>query len=674
MSSKSGRKLSEAIEQKEGLDPMRTAFRAVIAKQEKNAGRMPDLEQRRERLKRVREAATGDSALLEAAVSNLEANGFRVRGAGDASAAIRIVLEEMGDEKLLVKSKTNLSKEIGLAGALEDAGIKVVETDIGDRIIQLSGQPTVHPTGPCSQLTRHDIALVLSQYLGREVEPEPHHLIEAILDDIKPYIDEARVGLTGVNAIAAAEGATVHVHNEGNVDLVSQRPGKLIILASLDKIYPDIEESINMVRLETYYATGQPMTSFIRIIGGPSQTADIEKELYKGVHGPGEVVVVLLDNGRRELISDDVLKEALYCVGCGGCLLECPVYDIIGPDYGSPGLLGGPGICRASGTGDLDRAIDRGLAYCLTCRNCVERCPVSIDTPRLIEKVRARATESGLMPLPQHKPVTASVRNYGNPWVQPRQMRNRWARGLGIEENIGSPVLFFAGCSLSFVSQEVAVAAVKTLGAAGVRPYYLGREELCCGSPVLRLGDEELFVELARENIEKFRASGINEIITLCPGCMKALREYRDYFPGFDLPVRHISEVLAQAVDGGTMTLRSPSPRRVTYHDPCHLGRACGIYEEPRRVLAAIEGIEVVEMDRNREYAACCGSGGGVKTAFPDLARAIGHSRSEMAEAVGAELIVTSCPWCETNLSDSMVGSRYRVPVMDLVELVLESL
>jgi L-lactate dehydrogenase complex protein LldG len=666
--------IDEAIRRKERLEPMRAAFRSIIEKREKNASRIPDLEVRLERLRRVRESTVGDTGLLEKAIENLEANGFRVRRAGDAAEAVQAVLEELGSEKLLVKSKSNLSKEIGLSTALGEAGVEVVETDIGDRILQLAGEPTVHPTGPCAQLTRYDIAKIVSEYLGREVEPEPLRLIEAIREDLLPRIQKASIGLTSMNAIAAAEGSVVVIHNEGNVDLVSQRPDKLIMLSSAEKVYPDLEEAINMAMLETYYSTGEPITAFIRITSGPSRTADIEKEIFSGVHGPAEIVIVMIDNGRSRLAYDKHLSEALYCIGCGSCLLECPVYDVVGPEYGSPGHLGGIGVSLASYLEGLNEAVEDGLTYCTTCRNCLERCPVSLDIPEFIENLRARATREQLLPLARHKPLIASIKNYDNPWMQPRHNRDRWAKELKTEGPGGpSSSIFFAGCSLSFLSQDVAKSAMRLLGAAGISPLYLGSEERCCGSPLLRLGEEELFLELARANMESFNIPGVTEIIAACPGCLKTLREYSDFFPTFDIRIRHITEVLAEAVDAGRLRLRAPGNLVVTYHDPCHLGRACGIYDEPRKILSAIEGLTLVEMERNREFSACCGAGGGVKTGFPDLAAAIGLRRSGMAEAAGAELIVTSCPWCEQNLADSMVGSEYRVEVKDILELVEES-
>lgn len=659
--------VASAVESADRLQPMRAAFRSVVEKQRQNLGRMGDLEARLERLRKTRESSVGNRDLYERAVSNLEGNRFRVRAAADSQEAVSIVLEEMGSNRLLVKSKSNLAREIGLAASLAEDGIEVVETDIGDRVNQLAGEPAVHPTGPCAHLDRYQIAEIVSEHLGHEVQPDPHALIEALRDDILPFIHDARVGLTGVNAIAADEGALLWCHNEGNLDLVSQRPEKLIVLAAPDKVYPNLEEALNMVELETYYATGQPITSFVRIVGGPSKTADIEKELYYGVHGPADIVVVLIDNGRWDLLADAGLRSALTCIGCGSCILECPSYDIVGPLYGAQGLLGGRGVCALSGVEGVQSAVESGLALCTTCRSCVERCPVEIATPDLLEELRARATDAGLFPLEEHAAMVAGIKNYGNPWMQPRRKRESWAEGLDLPDVQNADAIFFAGCSLAYLAPATARAAVEALRMAGMNPTTLGSSEACCGSPLLRIGQRDSYGELARANVDAFNATGIRTIVTACPGCLKALRDYGERFADFEAEILHVSEVLASAVEKGRLELGSASPATVTFHDPCHLGRGCGIYDEPRAVIDAIDGITMVEMERTREASACCGAGGGVWTAFPELAREIARKRAQMARDAGAERIVTSCPWCAQNLSQF-------IEVQDLVDLVIDAL
>ncbi|MFH1150477.1 MAG: LUD domain-containing protein [Actinomycetota bacterium] len=659
MDEKLFRKVEHALAEPGRLESMRSAFRSVLDKQARNAGRIPDLEERRERLREVRASCAGDAALLERAVAGLEANRFRVLRAADAAGAVRLVLEEIGDEKLLVKSKTNLAREIGLSGALAEAGIEVVDTDIGDRVLQLAGEQAVHPTGPCAHLSRYDIAAILSEKLGIEVEADPSAIIEAVVADLVPHIASARVGLTGVNAICAAEGAVLMVHNEGNLDLVSQRPGKLIMLAGIEKVYPCIEDAVSMAKLETYYATGQPVTSFMRVIGGPSKTADIEKELYYGVHGPRELTLILVDNGRSTLMADEGLREALFCIGCGACLLECPVYDLVGPVYGSPGHLGGPGVCATPIPGSgrrMEAAVEAGLPLCTTCALCRERCPVRIDTPALVEELREMAVSAELLPFGEQATLVSSVRNYSNPWGQPRRGREKWAAGLRVPEAGESTTVFFAGCSLAYLAPEEARSAVRLLTAAGEAPLLLGADEACCGGPLARIGERDAFRETARRNIESLHAVGATRVVAACPGCLKALREYAS-ISDLDIEVLHITQVLDGALAEGRLVFRAPEALTVTYHDPCHLGRGCGIFDEPRRLLEAVDGLTLLEMERSGIYSACCGAGGGVRTAFPALAARIAAGRVAMARETGADLLVTCCPWCEQNLGEAAGGA-----------------
>jgi len=306
------------------------------------------------------------------------------------------VITELGSDKLVVKSKSNLTKEIELAKALKEKGIQVVETDIGDRIIQLCGDLPSHPTGPASHLSRHDIAKVLSRYFAREVKSAPEELVNLIKDEITAYLGKARIGITGANAIVAAEGSILLVHNEGNIIQVSTRPGKHIVLAGTDKIYPTIEEAINMIKLETFYATGSLATSFINVISGPSQTADIEKQLIKGVHGPTEICLILVDNHRDDIANSEY-KDLLYCIGCGQCLLVCPAYAVYGSRFGNDSQLGGRGVLYSALSDSVDGE-EEGIDLCLSCRKCQQNCPVGIDTPSMITKLRLERREIAVEP------------------------------------------------------------------------------------------------------------------------------------------------------------------------------------------------------------------------------------------------------------------------------------
>jgi heterodisulfide reductase subunit D len=220
--------------------------------------------------------------------------------------------------------------------------------------------------------------------------------------------------------------------------------------------------------------------------------------------------------------------------------------------------------------------------------------------------------------------------------------------------------------------QKVALATARVLGAAGVDFGILGREEICCGSTAMRVGMKDVFLTQAGRNIDKLNSLGVSAIITACAGCFGIMKhEYPKVAP-FDIEVLHASEALDSLIRDGKLQ-PGRVERKVTYHDPCHLARHGGVVDAPRSVLAAIPGIEVVEMARIGTNSRCCGGGGGLRTGHTDTAVAIAGERQTEALETGAEALVTCCPFCEMNLTDAAAAGA-GLPVIDLVELVAESL
>ncbi len=380
-------RLRMGAKERKRVGTMRRSFATVRRRQGDNAKRIPDLEQRKERLRRTREYSLGNRELLDEAIENLRGNGIEVELAATKEEAIALVLNRIGDEKLVVKAKSNTAKEIGLTEALQLRGIEVIETDIGDRIIQLAGDRPSHPTGPASHLSRDEIANILSRHFKKEIAPDPDVLTKTIRDEVSSYLKQAKVGIFGANAIAAEEGAILLIHNEGNILELMMCPGGNIIVAGMDKIYPNLEEAMNMAKLQTFYATGAVITSFINIIGGPSRTADIEKKIFRGVHGPKTISLILLDNKRSDILQSD-FRELLYCIGCGECLLQCPAYQVHGGKFGYEHNQGGTGVIYSSFRQGMETAKESGLDYCLTCGRCKSHCPVGIDLPQMIRRLR----------------------------------------------------------------------------------------------------------------------------------------------------------------------------------------------------------------------------------------------------------------------------------------------
>lgn len=363
---------------------LRKAFASVKERQKKNIP--PDFEEKKKRLRAVRELSVGNEELLKKAVKKIEENGIKVFTAKSKDDAIEIILKEIGSEKLVVKSKSNVTKEIDLTADLESRGIDVIETDIGDRILQVLKCKPSHPTGPIAHLSAKMIAEGLSKLLSKDISEDPEAIVRFVRDEIRGYIEKSHVGITGANAITAEEGSIILAHNEGNIYEV-MRKKKHIVVTAIDKVYPTIEDAINMLKVICFNATGSIIPSFVEIISGVSKTADVEKKFFKGVHSPKEIILILLDNRRKEII-DKGFKEMLYCIDCGNCLLHCPMYNTVGNYFASGKYLGGKGLAYESLSKE---EVNKKLEFCLTCGKCKEHCPLSIDVPAVIRNIRSES-------------------------------------------------------------------------------------------------------------------------------------------------------------------------------------------------------------------------------------------------------------------------------------------
>jgi L-lactate dehydrogenase complex protein LldG len=367
---------------------LRKAFNSV---KERQAQQLPcNFEERKKRLASSRELCVGNEELLARSIASLEKNGMKVHLVKDKEEAVNIILDELDGEKFIVKSKSNVTKEIELTKALEKKGFTVVETDIGDRILQIMKASPSHPTGPVAHLSAKEIAKGLSGYYNRPIKDDPDEIVKIVREDVVSSISHAKIGITGANAITAEEGSIMMTHNEGNIYEV-MRKERHIVVTSIDKIYPDIESAINMLKILSYNATGSIIPSFVEIISGVSKTADVEKKFIKGVHSPSRITVILVDNRRSELAKNRGVRELLYCIGCGNCLLYCPMYNTIGNEFARDNYLGGKGIAYHS---LYTNERDEKLEFCLSCGKCRENCPLELDIPAIIKKLRSTGISS----------------------------------------------------------------------------------------------------------------------------------------------------------------------------------------------------------------------------------------------------------------------------------------
>jgi len=315
---------------------------------------------------------------------------------------------------------------------------------------------------------------------------------------------------------------------------------------------------------------------------------------------------------------------------------------------------------------------------CTACGHCQVNCnPIKNNEPlNAFTALREWLVQKGYGPLPGHNVLIKSIQNYDNPWMSPRTGRDKWARALKVKDlnKEKAEVLYYVGCTGAYDPnfQPVAQATAAILSSAGVDFGILGKSERCCGSTMLRVGDRAGFEKNLAPNLEKFNSLGAKVIVTACAGCYSTLKH--EYAEHLEAPVLHITEYLAQLLREKRINFRKELSRVLTYHDPCHIGRYCGVYDAPREVLRAIPGLEFRELERRREYSWCCGSGGGVKGAFPDFAVWTAGERLQEVKDIGATGLVTACPFCEQNFADANAFGGHNLELYDLARLVAELL
>ena len=388
------------------------------------------------------------------------------------------------------------------------------------------------------------------------------------------------------------------------------------------------------------------------------------------------------------------LVELDACTRCGECVAWCPTFNEnaqelthplgkiarlkrwVGQQYGLRARLFG---ARPIQDGELDE-YTKGVYSCTLCARCNQVCPVQIDTRHLWVAMREQLVGLGSFP-PALAHLRQTVTSRYNIAGEDNAGRLVWSENLPqVPDGLaGRPaeIVYFVGCVAAFypLAYGIPQSLAQILEQAGSEFTTLGGEEWCCGFPLLSAGMRAEVLALARHNVAAVRAIGARTLVTTCPSC---LHTWRHDYPrllgeplGFE--VRHASELLAELVEAGEVQL-GRYDHRLTYHDPCDLGRQCGVYEAPRRILQAIPGVEFEEMAENRELALCCGGGGNVEMGDPDLAAAVARRRLAQAQETGAEAIVSACQQCKRTLTGAARRERVRIRVLDITEVVWQAM
>jgi Fe-S oxidoreductase len=376
----------------------------------------------------------------------------------------------------------------------------------------------------------------------------------------------------------------------------------------------------------------------------------------------------------KEIVDGIKMKggEAFkYCYQCGLCDTVCPWNRV--RTFSMRKLI-------RQATFGLTEIESEEMWRCTTCGKCPQRCPRGVGILEVGIASRRLATEFGVFPnsVRPVRGISSSLTGEGNPLNEERKNRANWAEGLSVKPFAEEmEILYFPCCYLSYDPRlkKVARATATILKKAGVDFGILGSMENCCGESIRKTGDEDLFKRLAKENIKAFIDNGVKKILVSSPHCYHAFKnEYREFKVDFE--VVHISQYLLELINSGRLQLSKEYVKKLAYHDPCYLGRHNGVYDEPRGALMKIPGVELNELPDARVDSLCCGGGGGRIWMETPKGERFSDLRLEQAVNLGAEVLVTSCPYCITNFEDSRMNrsDSDALAVKDITEVIQEAI
>jgi L-lactate dehydrogenase complex protein LldG len=335
----------------------------------------------------IKKKAIGDmEKLAQQACEVIQENKGKAYIAKTAEDALKIIDGLVGRGKLIVKGKSMTAEEIGLREHLEEHGNEVYETDLGEFIIQKLGTRPMHILAPAIHVPKEDVAKLFSKLTGKYLKPDIDTLVATARALLREKFFKADIGISGANVFSADTGTMFMIENEGNIRLATGAPPIHIALIGMEKLVPTLGDAFKVAEV-TWRFANYTMPTYVSMISGPSKTGDIEKVITYGAHGPKELHVIFMDAGRTELAKNPILSQALYCIRCGGCLYECPVFALTAGHFGDKYFTGIGAVWAYM----IDKNEEKGavMAYtCLTCGRCKIRCPMKIDCSEMVIELR----------------------------------------------------------------------------------------------------------------------------------------------------------------------------------------------------------------------------------------------------------------------------------------------
>ena len=650
--------------------------------------------------------------------ASVEKHGGVFYRAKDGDEVKRILVEICKENNVhkVVKSKSMASEEIHMNECFTNNGIEVKETDLGEWMIAIAGHKPSHMVMPAIHLNRYQCAEMFTQELKEEVPGENiPYMIQKARETLREKFLAADMGVTGANFGIAENGAIGLVTNEGNARLVTTLPRIHVVLIGYEKLIPTVADAAKVLRLLPRNGTCQRMTSYMTMVDGP--TPVIYEKNGEWVEEDRKQYVILMDNGRLEAAKDPIFKQVYQCVRCASCLNVCPIWTKVGGHVYGHIYSGGIGAVL---TGLLNNGLDDFAKFsdlCIGCRTCVTVCPGKMPIPDIIDELRSRYIQKNGAPsmdgifqsvmsdrsmmhtlllkaasltsapftngkFIRHLPLFFANMTKGRslPAIAPTPARDRMeALYRNNPKNPRYKVAYFSGCNMDFIFSDSSVNVVKVLQDAECSVVY-PMEQSCCGKPILGVGDRETGRKIAKKNIEAFEKYDVDYIISACPTCTETLHEtYKKLFANdpewsrraeaFCKKVREFSSFVAEQYKRMGRLTPTSGGEKVTYHDSCHIKRGLGISEEPRALLKAAKGVELVEMHNCDK---CCGMAGSFGMKYQEVSIPMLEEKVKNIKDTGATTAVVACPACMMQIGGGLDKAETGIQTKHIADILAE--
>jgi len=377
-----------------------------------------------------------------------------------------------------------------------------------------------------------------------------------------------------------------------------------------------------------------------------------------------------------DLFGKEFLEMAFdRCIKCSTCKYSYKEFEPSCPSgekflFESYWASGRIRTIRGLINGDLEWSEDLKdpIFACTTCGACIDSCnaPHADYIVDMIEALRELAVKH-IGSAENQEFLISRCEESCNPYGEPNSDNIELKKKFNLPDK--AEWVYYIGCTSNYRQQNLRDSTIRFLKKAGINFTLI--DEHCCTSPMIRTGQIGIVNDYMNYNIAQIKNTGASKVITSCAGCYKTIkRDFKRFGGEYDFEVYHTVELVKQLLDEGKITFKSEYNKTITYHDPCHLGRHMGIYEIPREIYKQIPGLKLVEMKRNRNFAWCCGAGGGVKIGYPDWAVEVSSERLKEAKETGATVVSSTCPFCRTNLSDANKNYNFEFEVLDLMEII----